>query len=574
MSSRTYAITTKPPATSEARQGVALFVDQLIAEGVTRVFGNPGTTEQAFVQAISQAAEIEYVGTTHESVAVGMADGYARATGEPALVQLHASPGLGNAMGLIYDAAVGKTPLVVYVGEPDAELTLSEPILAGDSLAMAAPFAKWTHRVSRPSSLQDAVRRAFKVAAEPPGGVVVLSIPADVLDVYVEDPVPAVSLRVPWRVGPDPEAITRLGEAIRAAEAPVVLVGDGAVAAGAGAEAARLAEAIAAPIYEVWTSEVALSSELSLGVLNLLSPDSVRRSLEPYDLIVAVGCSLFPLLSRPAAPLIRDDQVLAELHFDGWELGKNQRASVLVMGDLTRSLQAVRTNLEEFPGASDEELGVRREAIVGHRDGVGRARSRKWARGEAGESGDGLTRGELVDGIAAALEPGDIVFDEAITLSGALRAGVAPICSRYFLARGGGLGQGMASPLGVKLALPEGRLLTVVGDGSALYTIQSLWTAARYGIAVGYLIVNNGRYHILDRNLADYLGEVVDETAFDLRPPTTSFAELAAAFGVANARVESAAALAPTLTAMLARDVPFLVDVTVKSPLPGPIGSS
>jgi benzoylformate decarboxylase len=548
---------------------VDAFVRQLEAEGVRHVFGNPGTTEQAFVRAVSAAPSIDYIGALHEAVAVGMADGYARSRRAPAFVQLHASPGLGNAMGLVYDAAAGGTPLVIYVGEPDSRLTAQEPLLAGDLLAMARPFAKWTHRIDRAADLQRVVRRAFKIAAAAPAGVVVLSVPADVLDepVELQD---AVSQRVRMAGAGDPVMLARVARGLAGARAPLILFGDGVAAADAGTELLAVAAAVPAPLREVWTTEfvVPTDSDLFAGGLNLLAPASIRRVLAEHDVIVAFGASLFPLLTHIGQPLIAADQELIEFHADPWELGKNYAASTLLHGDLKPALAALAGLLGSGHGPGrDGDAGALRKAIA---DGRSTALARLHARHREQPDGGAIAPLELALEVAAALGDEDVLFDEAITLSGVLRTVVPRLRpGTYYLARGGGLGQGMPGPLGVKLAQPERRVLAIVGDGSAMYTIQSLWTAARHGIAVGWVIADNGRYHILDRNLAHHLGAPAEEPAFDLRPPALDFVKLAQGLGIAATVATSRAELRDALAAWRTLDEPFLIDARMPDPLAG-----
>lgn len=156
----------------------ALF-DQLVADGVTHVFGNPGTTEEAFQDALQEYPQVEYILTLHESVAVGIADGYARASGRPSFVQLHIDFGLGNAMGMLTNSLRTQTPMVIYAGQQPQRGGSQEPILASDLVPMAQPVTKWAVLVEDVAEIPVLLRRAFKVAMEPPRGPVFLSIPTN-----------------------------------------------------------------------------------------------------------------------------------------------------------------------------------------------------------------------------------------------------------------------------------------------------------------------------------------------------------------------------------------------------------
>jgi benzoylformate decarboxylase len=178
----------------------ALF-EQLVADGVTSVFGNPGTTEQGFMDLLADYPSISYYLGLHEGVTIGMADGYARATRRPAFVELHITPGLGNAMGMMYNSKVARSPLVVYVGQSPVTSLFQEPYLSGDLVAMAKPITKWAAEITQAADVPQALRRAFKVAQEPPQGPVLLSLPMDVLDGEAEMTIQPTTY-VDWRSRP------------------------------------------------------------------------------------------------------------------------------------------------------------------------------------------------------------------------------------------------------------------------------------------------------------------------------------------------------------------------------------
>src|SRR5262245_44151982 len=199
--------------------GADAFIEQLIASGVRHVFGNPGTTEQPFLGRLWRYPELRFVTTLHESVAVCAAEGYARATGSVGVVELHAGPGLGNGLGMLYNAAEGRTPMVVYVGQSEQTGLYLEPTLSGDLVAMAHPVAKWAHEVRTVDEIPQIVRRALKVATTPPCGPVVLSIPMDLMDQPCSARVtPSAPIRTAVR--PDPDAVTEAADVIARADAP------------------------------------------------------------------------------------------------------------------------------------------------------------------------------------------------------------------------------------------------------------------------------------------------------------------------------------------------------------------
>ncbi len=216
------------------------FLEQLVTDGVTHIFGNPGTSEEAFMDALQDYPQLQYILALHESVAVGIADGYARVTGRPSFVQLHINPGLANAMGMLYNAYRTQTPMVVYAGQHPQRGGSQEPILFGDLVRMAEPVTKWATHVEDASEIPILLRRAFKAAMEPPRGPVFLSIPSNVMDEEADvDIVPTVYTNT--RVRPDPEAVERAAQVLADAQSPLIICGAGVATSGGQPELIRLA---------------------------------------------------------------------------------------------------------------------------------------------------------------------------------------------------------------------------------------------------------------------------------------------------------------------------------------------
>src|SRR4051812_13817320 len=166
--------------------GKHALMEQLIADGTTRIFGNPGTTEQGFMDVLQEYPQVEFMLALHEGVAVPMADAYARLTRRPSFVELHIAPGLGNGLGMIHNARIGQSPLVIYAGQSESRALFLEPHLSGPLVEMARPICKWAHQVEHAADMPQALRRAFKIAADPPQGPVFLALPIDVLDQEAE----------------------------------------------------------------------------------------------------------------------------------------------------------------------------------------------------------------------------------------------------------------------------------------------------------------------------------------------------------------------------------------------------
>src|SRR3990170_3972357 len=188
-------------------------LEQLVAEGTKYVFGNPGTTEQGFIDALQDYPQIDYILSLQESIAVGVADGYARASGRPAFVQLHIMPGLGNAMGMLYNSYRAGTPLVIYAGQHPQRGNSQEPILAGDLVRLAGPLTKWAVEAQDAHEIPPLLRRAFKVALDPPRGPVFLSVPTNVMDGEADVDIAPAS-RLDTRIHPDAATVQRVAAAL------------------------------------------------------------------------------------------------------------------------------------------------------------------------------------------------------------------------------------------------------------------------------------------------------------------------------------------------------------------------
>lgn len=542
----------------------ALF-EQLVADGVRYIFGNPGTTEQAFMDLLQEYPRLQFILCLHEGVAVSMADSYSRATRRPAFVELHIATGLGNGAGMLYNAKAAHSPIVVYVGQSASDALFQEPLLSGDLVAMAEPNTKWAYQVEHATDAPQALRRAFKIAEEPPQGPVLLAIPIDVMEEEADVAIQPTSY-TRWRAHPDPAAIDEAAEILSRSERPLLLVGDGVALSDAQDDVQRLAELIGAPIFQGYSTEVNVASDHPLfsGTLqftNADAPDAARRLLERHDVLLAIGTPLFRFIFPKPGSVVPDGLKVIQVDIDGWELGKNVPGALGIRADCGASVRALLERLAMRPPKSAKE---RAEAIA--RD-VKAAREKALAADRAGWDATPISVARLMSELATALPPDAAMFDEAITASTALQRYVAPRPGRYYRARGGGLGPGMPGPVALKLAMPDRPVVGVVGDGAAMYTMSALWTAAHHRIPVTWVIVNNASYRILKQNLVDYLGPSHAERRFvelDLTDPPLRYDKLAESMGVHGRRVERPEDIRPALEEAFRLGAPALVDVAVQ----------
>ncbi|MFI8461629.1 thiamine pyrophosphate-binding protein [Kitasatospora sp. NPDC085464] len=538
------------------KTGNVKLIEQFQADGIHLMFGNPGTVEQGFLDAADHAEGFRYVLALQETVAAGIADGYARATGGPALLQLHSGVGLGNGIGMLYQSLRGHTPLVVIAGDAGVRYDAMDAQMAADLVAMARPVTKYATRVTDPRSLLRVVRRAVKTAMTEPRGPVFVAVPMDVLDELNDEPVLPTTLPL-TASAPPAEAVARAAGLLAGAERPLILVGDGVSVAGAQTELVRVAETLGADVWSVDSSEVNMpaSHPLSRGQSGHMFGERSAGAVAAADAVLIVGTYVFPEVFPVLTNPFRAEARVVHIDLDAYEIAKNHPVDLGLVADPKPSLAALAAELSA-------RMTLRRKRAAAARLAACRAERRPVAPGDTA-----LDR--FVQELARQTGGDLIVFDEALTSSPAVVRHLPPDRpGDYFLTRGGSLGVGIPGAIGAKLAHPDRTVVGFTGDGGAMYTYQALWTAARYGIAAKFVVCNNRKYRLLDDNIAQYWKERTIPAhefpaSFDLSRPDIRFAELARALGADGIRVEKPEEAAAAVERMLAATGPFLVDLQV-----------
>ena len=548
--------------------GKTALLELLKQEGVRVMFGNPGTTELPLMDAFAAEQELRYVLALQEAPAMGMADGYAQASGALSVVNLHVAPGLGNAMGMLYDAQKAGAPILVTAGQHEQRFNFTEPLLWADLPTIARPFVKWSAEVRQLSDLPRAIHRAAKTALAPPTGPVFLSLPGDVL-LASED----IDLGAPTRVAPalrgDSAAIAAAAQVLARARNPVIIAGDAVPQSNALAELVAFAEALAAPVYDEGMATRAMfpsSHPLYHGSIVRL-PAAIRGMLGQHDLLVSIGADLFTLSLPDDVDSLPDGGIpIVHLDTDPWELGKNYPAKVAILGDpkatlpeLTASLQAART-------ANETAQTVTRLAHA-KAEGV-TSLARLNALAEASAARHPIHPLSLMQAIGRSLPAEAVVIDETISSGAGLRRFLkSDDPQSFFGMRGGGIGWGLPAAVGAKLALPDRPVVALIGDGSALYTVQGLWTAAHEKLGgLVFVIINNSSYRILKQrtNAMKALAAQTDRyVGMDLDNPRIDFVSVARGLGVTAHRATKLAEVLDLLKAGMHADGPMLIDVEV-----------
>ncbi|GLX19109.1 MULTISPECIES: thiamine pyrophosphate-binding protein [Streptomyces] len=545
---------------TEATPGRERLIEQFKADGLNVMFGNPGTVEQGFLDAVDAAADFQYVLALQETVAAGIADGYARATGGAALLQLHSGVGLGNGIGMLYQSLRGHTPLVVVAGDAGVRYDAMDAQMACDLVAMAKPVTKYATRVTDPRSVLRTIRRAVKIALTPPRGPVFVALPMDVLDELNSEPV--LPATVPLTdVAPSPASVGRAAELLAGAENPVVLVGDGVALSGAQAELAAVAELLGADVYEVDSSEVniAASHPLRRGQTGHMFGPHSKELVGRADGVLIVGTYVFPEVFPELENPFRPGAKVVHIDLNAYEIAKNHPVDLGLAADPRHALRALA-------GVLEQRLTPARRAAAAARLEV---RTRERARAALERPDDGTPMAVFLRTLAERTGGDLIVFDEALTTSPLVTRYLPPERpGDYHLTRGGSLGVGFPGAVGAKLAHPDRLVVGFSGDGGSMYTYQALWTAVRHGIAAKFVVCNNRKYRLLDDNIAQYwrerdIAEHAFPGSFDLSRPEIDFAGLARALGAEGTRVEKPDEAAAAVTRMLAHPGPYLVDVQV-----------
>lgn len=529
-------------------------------EGVTHIFGNPGTSELPFLDALVDASDMEYVLGVHEGPLVAMADGYARATRRPAFVNLHIAAGTVNGMIGLLNARRSRTPMVVMAGQQDRRHLLSDPMLSGDLVALAAAAVKRTYDLQHAHDLPVVFRRAFAAAIRPPAGPVFVSVPMDLLAETTTVDVPPRICTPSLGVASDLTAAVRLlGES----RAPALIAGDDVGRTGAVADAVRLAEALGA---EVWHQpmhdgiDFPMSHALHRGSLPPVAAE-IRAALAPYDLVLLVGTHAFAAHHYSAGPFIDPRIPVIQIDRDAEELGRNVPLAVGLLGDPRQTMGALTKAIGERTAGAEERF-----ARIAARTRAARAEVEELARGSAQQAPmDPLA---ACAAVVAALPPDCVVVEEAITSGVQLRRLLRldrPDSLRHSV--GGGLGGGTGMAVGTALADPERPVVAVLGDGCTLFGLQGLWSAARYDVPVTFVVMNNGEYRTLKDTLDQWHSRASMAGSYpglDLAEPPMDFTTAAAFFGFEAARARTPAEVTELVERAVATRRPFLIDVPIR----------
>jgi benzoylformate decarboxylase len=544
-------------------KGHDAFLALLADEGVDHLFGNPGTTELAIMEALGRRTDIRFVLGLQEGCVLAMADGFARASNRLTAANVHVAPGLGNAIGALYNAAFCGSPLIVTAGQQEQGHGLMEPLLYGPLVQMAQPLVKWAVEVTRVQDLPRIVRRAAKVATAPPSGPVFISLPGDILDAQAELEM-GHRTRVSPLNRPSDAVIEALARRLLGARYPVIVAGTEVAKTDAWAECAALAELLGAHVYQQTVPDAAHFPTAHPAYMGTLQRNQkkVRDLLAAHDLLICVGGDSLRMSVHSPVDALPEGMPVVQLSERSWDLGKNYPAEFALEGHVRETLGALLERLRALADADYTAAAAARLAQLAEVNWTAQ-RARHAAEFERAASAEPIDPRYLMLRIAEALPERAVVLEEALTATPAMLGMVPYRDARGFLGlAGGGIGFALPGAIGASLALPGRPMVAVVGDGSALYSVQALWTAAHLKLPITYVILNNRSYRILKERMVAFRG-ARSFAGMDFHDPQIDFTRLAESMGVTAARVTRPQDIDAALREAVASGAPRLLEFMI-----------
>ncbi len=517
--------------------------DLLRTQGMTTIFGNPGSTELPMLADFP--GDFRYVLGLQEAVVVGMADGYAQASGRAAIANLHTAPGVGNAMGAIFNAQANHSPLVITAGQQArAQIGLQANLTNRDAIRLPHPLVKWSHEPARAEDVPLALAHGIHMASLPPQGPVFVSIPMDDWEAEVDetDAAEVVKRRVDGRAVASPDAVRRLAAHLDEASNPVMVAGPDIDPGGGWEAAVGLAERQRLP---VWATPATGGGKLGFpeghpNFRGVLPPaiGPVAQTLEGHDLILVAGSSVFPYYPHIPGPLLPEGATLVAITSDPDEAARAPMGYAIVADvglTLAALLEAVPESTRPVPEPNPGPTEIPAE--------------------------DPLNSSTVHSALAEALPEDGIVVLESPASTLALRNQLR--LSRpgsYYFSAGGGLGFGLAASVGVQLAQPDRPVVCVIGEGSVQYAVSGFWSAVAHEASVTFLVLRNSEYAILK-----WFAEIESvQGAPGLDLPALDVAAVAAGYGVSTAVASSRDEVREALVKALSSSRPELVEVPVQ----------
>lgn len=542
-------------------EGKHALLQMFVAEGVNYVFGNPGTSETPMMTILPEYKDLDYILVLQEGVAVGMAEGYGRSTGTVPLVSLHIDNGMANGLSLMIDQLRSGTPMVMTAGNKDIRKLGPG---RSDLAELARPFAKWSAEITHAGQVPSVIRRAFQEAKTSPTGPVFVGMSAnafdDVADVNIQP-----STDVVQNSSTDPNALEEICDLLSTASKPIMIIGDRLN--GANQAAVKLAETAGIPVYGHGSFEVNFPATHPLwqGNLSVRNPDAVK-AIRSADLIIAAGCTVFDDFFYQAEDIIPKSAKLVHIDSDPSSVGKSEPSDIAILAAPSEVITQLAESVSyEFTGTKAEEAALR----VKDAASVSSARREAFAKSAMKQRNmSPMSPSTFAATFADALPSDATVFNDGISTGGLIFEAMSPDeRGSYYAIRGGAIGWGMGATMGVQLGQPDRPVVGVMGDGTAIMTIQALWTAANSNIPAVFVICNNRSYRILKLNSNVYhrmqgLQTPESYVASDFDLPL-DFKSQADAYGVEGVRVETPDELTAQIQRGCELNKPLVIDAVI-----------
>jgi benzoylformate decarboxylase len=466
-------------------------------------------------------------------------------------------------MGSLYNAQFTGTPMILTAGQQEQGHGLTEPLLYGPLVRMAEPLVKWAVEVTRLEDLPRIVRRAAKIATTPPTGPVFMSLPGDILNSEAGIEL-GRSTRVDTRVKPSDDALQALVSRILKSERPVIIAGDEIVKSDALQEAASLAEALGCPAYQQsapYGAHFLSESPCFMGALTRSQPQ-VREVLSPYDLLIVLGADPLRMSVYSEVEPLPEGLPIVQIGLVDWDLAKNFGAEIALKADVRETLRALVPALMAKGGAALEARAKQGLAALAGKNWTAR-RAMLIEQISKNKDRSPIDPDYLTLQLAEAMPANAILVDEGLTSSRPMLS-LRPHRHRYgyHALASGGIGWGLPASVGVSLANPASPVVCFSGDGSAMYSIQALWTAAHHKLPLNVVIANNGGYRIIKQRLLSFHGDD-NFIGMDFADPPVDFAGIANSLGLEAMRISDPGELRPKLTEAFKRGGTKLIEVMV-----------
>ena len=554
---------------AEIMTGKMALLEMLKAEGVTHIFGNPGTSEAPIIDMLPDYPEFTYIMALQESVAVGMGEAYARATQKPSLVSLHVDSGLANGIALMLDALNSGTPMVVTSANYDIRKVVEGTT---DLAELVKPVTKWSIQLTHPDQIPGAIRRAFNEANTHPKGPVYIGLTANALEDSAEMNI-IPSRYTSDKIRPDRDSIEQAADSLIKAENPVLIVGDRVSDDDAVGEAVRLAEMLGLPAYQFRGAEVSFPTthKQYLGILNLRNSAN-RESLKACDTVIAVGMNAFEELFYWGDVILNEESTLIHIDSSAVNIGKSEPTNIGIISHCKMGLQELNHNVSDKMRTIDSSIIEKRlqrtlDEKKYKQDSFVESTKNKW-------NDKPMSVARMMHEFVAGLPENAVVVDDSISNRAIVREYLEGIERGDIVGyRGQSIGGGIGVTMGAQCGYPDRKVFGLIGDGSAMMTVQGLWTAVNDNIPCVFVILNNGMYRVLKVNFNIYQQDILNVEPAGGSLPYSDFpspfdmAAIAKSMGMESERITDPEDIKDAVVRASKLDKPVLLDIVIDGSL-------